>query len=342
MKIFVELFGEDFSTNAQEPGRSKWSRLIKFLHNNYSSLEVVTDLDEMVNVYLVIDARKSIEFYREYRLQHPKCQMVLIMVEMPAVNPLQHKKELRKQFDYIFVPNPKLAKEYLGIYFNFPFLLHNHQNISFLDPSRKVTFGYVGTCKNSLVKSSLYYLRPRVLGMISKSSLLLLAGKDWDISSLARVKNDFNTARFLLENRLKPSLTKLMFWFNVSISPNYKGEVSDKFEFLSKCDVVLCMENDKYEFSEKFIDAVTLGKVPFYFGSSLDQYEIPQSIYFYGGVGLRKGRKTLRSINPTSINEKLICLSRWRESGIEKWREDVAFDDLSKQLRVVFSKILEK
>ena len=328
MKIFVEVFGHTADLKSLNPSVAKWSKTISALENHSQQIEVTQEMDETVNTYIVIEGTKSESYYKEIRLKHPTCIMILVIVEMSSVNPRQHREIFRELFDIVFVPNKKLALNYDGLYFDFPICIQEFREVSYLNELERLNFGYVGTCKNSLEKSSLYYLRPFVLRKVSKIGKLKLAGKDWNVNLFVRLRNDFNYARFLISLGIMPHLGRIMFGGVRKNSLEYCGEVTSKFDFLNNCDVVLCLENDKYEFSEKVFDAIALGKVPLYVGSRLNDYDIPDEVLFYAGTSKREISKALKRLDASSVNQKLEQLNVWRKNGLTRWDCSNAFDTL--------------
>jgi hypothetical protein len=116
---------------------------------------------------------------------------------------------------------------------------------------------------------------------------------------------------------------------------NYLGEIDSKSQLLLNCYVVLCTENGRYEFSEKLIDALRFGKVPFYVGPNLERLGIANAIYFYGGTNVRSARQALKLVNSFSINNKLIALEKFREKVMSRWEQDIAFKKLCRKINLV-------
>jgi hypothetical protein len=112
----------------------------------------------------------------------------------------------------------------------------------------------------------------------------------------------------------------------------YLGEVESKDDVFKQVDVVLCFENDYYEFSEKFVDAISAGKVPLYIGPNLDYLGIPNSVYIKSEPNLCKLKKILKEVDSELINSKLDAITNWREFGLNPWEEENAFHVLSTQI----------
>ena len=113
---------------------------------------------------------------------------------------------------------------------------------------------------------------------------------------------------------------------------SYLGEILTKDQIFSRVDVVLCLENNIYEFSEKFIDAACAGKLPFYVGPNLDQLGIPESVYIKGSTSFRELREIFGGVDAQLINSKLGNLADWRINGMNKWNEEVAFGELANKI----------
>lgn len=340
-KIYCEIFG----TNKVEfnPRVNRWDMLPEGLRELDRTLSFTSNVEEG-DAILIVEAKKNLSYYQNLKKDYPNKKMTLIIVEMPAVNPGQHTRRMQRLFDEVFIPNLSIVSASHNAHdFDFPINFPPFGPVVEVESSEKLNFGYVGTCKNSLVRSSLYSLRPKILNLVSEHAILHLAGRDWNSSRLALIRNDINSAISLLKLGLLPNLSSFMVSRVKLRKCHYVGEVDSKSELLLLCDVVLCIENDINEFSEKFFDAVSVGKVPFYIGPHLERLGIPNDMYFYGGTNIRSARKALNEVNTFSINEKLKALEKWREVGMNRWEGGFAFKKLCNKVnRVLFYEITAK
>jgi len=322
MSNHCEVFGESFRLNQS----SKWSELFKLIEANLKKSSAAT------KYILIIDAVKPYRYYESLISSKPGYKSILVIVEQPSVNPLQHKKKYRKLFDHVFVSSYELAEKYGGIYFTFPLRVNAFQEISKKEPNKKTIFGIVATSKNSLVKSSLYKLRPATINFLSKSDQIIFGGKDFNSTRISNWRMDLNYCLFLLKNGIRPHLRQFRFRKLRFSKLRYLGEVESKDDVFKQVDVVLCFENDYYEFSEKFVDAISAGKVPLYIGPNLDYLGIPNSVYIKSEPNLCKLKKILKEVDSELINSKLDAITNWREFGLNPWEEENAFHVLSTQI----------
>lgn len=317
-----EVFGENHS----EGNTRKWNTVCNLVEKNSKKL------NPEANYILIIDAIKSYNYYKNLIKSNPKHISILVIVEQPSVNPLQHKRKIRSLFDHVFVSSFELAKKYNGTYYTFPLSIKPFQEIIKISKDKKIVFGLIATSKNSLVDSSLYWLRPRVISFLEKKEQILFAGKDFHIKYLSNLRMDVNYCCFLIKNGVIPNILRFRVRRLKFKQGIYLGELESKNSIFSEIDVYLCLENDIHEFSEKFIDAVCAGKLPLYVGPNLDKLGIPESVYIKGSTSLRKLRKILGSVDSELVNSKLDNLADWRVYGMNKWKEEVAFGELAKKI----------
>jgi len=317
-----EVFGETYSSSQA----TKWRKLFKLIESNMEKRKAEH------NLILIIDAVKPFKYYEKLIKSKADFKSVLVIVEQPSVNPLQHKKKYRKLFDLVFVSSQDLAEKYGAIYFTFPLRINPFQEISRKDPQKKIMFGIVATSKNSLVKSSLYKLRPAVINYLAKSDQIIFGGKDFNTSRLSNLRMDLNYSLFLIRNGIRPHLKQIRYRKLQFKKSTYLGEVEKKEEVFEKVDVVLCFENDTHEFSEKFIDTITAGKVPLYVGPNLDSLGIPRSVYIKAEPNLRQIKKTIKTIDSDLVNSKLNSIKSWRLFGLNPWEEENAFQALAAKI----------
>ena len=317
-----EVFGENYS----ESQTGKWNALCNLIEKNSAKLKPETKF------ILVVDAVKSYYYYKDLMKANPEYISILVIVEQPSVNPRQHKRNLRDLFDYVFVSSIDLAEKYAGTYYTFPFNIRPFQEIKKLEKNKKIIFGLIATSKNSLTHSSLYWLRPRVISLLSKKDQILFAGKDFNLKRLSNLRMDLNYCYYLVKNGMRPNLLRFRVRKLVFKQDSYLGELESKDAIFGRVDVFLCLENDIYEFSEKFIDAVSAGKLPLYVGPNLDQLGIPELVYIKGSTSFRELKKILRGVDAELINSKLDNLANWRINGMHKWNEEVAFGELANKI----------
>ena len=317
-----EVFGETYSSSQT----TKWSKLFKLIESNLEKGHVER------NFILIIDAVKPFEYYEKLIKSKPDYKSVLVIVEQPSVNPLQHKKKYRKLFDVVFVSSHDLANAYGAVYFTFPLRINSFREISKIEPNKKIIFGIVATSKNSLVQSSLYRLRPALINHLAKSNQIIFGGKDFKSTRLSNLRMDLNYFFFLIKNGIRPSLKQFRFRKLSYEESSYLGEVVNKDEVFEKVDVVLCFENDIYEFSEKFLDTITSGKVPLYVGPDLNRLGIPCSVYIKTEPTVRQLKRTINDIDSELINSKLDSIKSWRQFGLNPWEEENAFQALSAEI----------
>jgi hypothetical protein len=317
-----EVFGVTYVESQTE----KWSELCYLIEKNARNFEKNTRL------ILIIDAVKSYDYYNNLIKSNPKHISILLIVEQPSVNPLQHKRKIRNLFDHVFVSSIELVEKYNGTYYTFPLSIKPFQEITKIRKDKKIVFGLIATSKNSLVDSSLYWLRPRVISFLSKKEQILFAGKDFHLKRLSNIRMDINYCYYLIKNGVKPNILRFRTRRLDYKQGSYLGELESKNSIFNKIDVYLCLENDIYEFSEKFIDAVSAGKLPLYVGPNLDQLGIPESVYIKGSTSLRELREILDSVDAELINSKLDNLADWRINGMNKWKQEVAFDELADKI----------
>jgi hypothetical protein len=322
MPNHYEVFGLTYLESQTE----KWSKLCYSIERNARNFE------ENARLILIIEAVKTYDYYKNLIKSNPKHVSILVIVEQPSVNPLQHKRKIRNLFDHVFVSSFELAKKYNGTYYTFPLSIKPFQEITKISKDKKIVFGLIATSKNSLVDSSLYWLRPRVISFLEKKEQILFAGKDFHIKYLSNLRMDVNYCCFLIKNGVIPNILRFRVRRLNFTQGSYLGELESKNSIFSEIDVYLCLENDIHEFSEKFIDAVCAGKLPLYVGPNLDKLGIPESVYIKGSTSLRKLRKILGSVDSELVNSKLDNLADWRVYGMNKWKEEVAFGELAKKI----------
>jgi hypothetical protein len=257
--------------------------------------------------------------------------MILVMFEMPAVNPVQHNIRTRKLFDLVFVPNPLLAKEYGGFYFDFPIDIFPFSETPPTISYDELKISYIATNKNSLVRSSLYSKRGKLINIFAKTFDMALAGKDWDDRRRALILNDLKYFYFMIRHGLFPSLGKF-FRSKVSLDLlSYRGEIESKSDLILLSTLVLVIENDIFELSEKLFDVLALGRVPIYFGGSLSNYGFDSKLCFCFSPEKISNRTIQNVLTLDNIEKKMEYIKQNRKS-IQRWSADRAFRQLAEAI----------
>lgn len=333
IKIHFEVFGDLPDLESDRSSVAKWSKLVELLIIGNKSLRKINYELENPDVIIVIEATRDRFYYETMRKKHLKAKMILVMIETPSVNPVQHSFPIRRLFDYFFVPNSSsLANKYNATCFDIPLEIQDIKSVDTCSHKSTLSFGYVGTSKNQLVKSCLYSLRPKILNLISKNYSIILGGKDWQVKLPARLKNDASSCLYLIRHRIRPRISKMML-VGVKVSRlSYSGEISDRQVFLKNCKIIICMENDKFELSEKLFDILSMGKIPLYIGSNPKLCGISEDLFLYGGTSVSECRKTIESINEEIIKTKLRAIEDGRHEVLRRWSIEVAMPRLAEKV----------
>lgn len=346
-KLYIEILGEPINLDQKILKEFDWNRdlghswilVAKKLSKNFELSQETNDLDLIV----IVEAKRDKNYYESLFRSNVRAIKILIIVELTSVNPGQFSRKIRNLFDVILCPSKELCQKYDFIFYEFPNRLTLSKEILYKETSRakdfSLRFGIIATNKNSLHTDSLYYIRRRVVSKLSTKHRIYVAGERWEDSMQRMLLNDFKNAISLLKEFTIPRLSKLSGFYSIRNSI-ILGRIDEKYLFFDKIDILLCLENNKFEISEKLFDAVSNRLVTIYCGSKHILDYVDNRYFIYGGDNWRQLRKTLDNITLSKYweirqNLNQVLSSKDMISGLS----ETPFDDITQKILKVSNEL---
>lgn len=324
-KLVIRVFGEVYVRN-----ESRWGRFTSLLlRQNFIQ---VTSWDSTPCKAVFVDF--TLRDYELLKSNPVNGRKVLILVEPPAVNPLQYKKEVLGLFDKVFTFSMEIAEEYNVQYVQF-YTPTRNWNTNKIKKTGQIKFGLIAANKNSFHPKSKYAFRRHVVRLLSCSNLdFSYAGPGWNKSKLQLLNEDLAILKFYLKHLLPIKISYLRFLKRNPNLSNYRGEVESKEGFLASLNVEICIENCEGELSEKLFDALESETVPLYFGVDLEKYGIPENLTIRPQVALRDLPDFLGQITWETVEEKQNLGKEWWQANRLNWSEEWKMKDFVKKVEI--------
>jgi hypothetical protein len=254
----------------------------------------------------------------------PLSKRILVRVEPKPVLPQNYNNEFLASFNYIFdIGRPQ--SEFTS---NFPW----PQKWRILNTShiRDEKIAIVAGNKISLISGELYSLRREIARSIENIDLF---GTQWNISYYRKVRILLSEIRKLIRAKEEISYSSTKYWFRKP--DNWKGELRDKHQELSKYRYSVVIENSMEFLTEKLFDALFAGCIPIYVGPKVTYFGIPEDL-------LIQASPSFESINAAICSAKEIDYIEWskkvefwllRKNTIENWEMDHVYRRISKAIQ---------
>jgi hypothetical protein len=168
----------------------------------------------------------------------------------------------------------------------------------------------------SLYKGENYSLRRQAVFELNSVDLY---GYGWDKELSAKIKEfAIQLVRFLKYPR---SINSGCLKYYFQRPENYFGPVSNKNDALSKYKISIIIENCNDYVSEKIFDSFLAGTIPVYVGPDLNQFGIPQNLYFRADQSIKGIKRAVQIATNHDYSEWKSSLDTWlgNESTKKKW-----------------------
>ena len=280
-------------------------------------LQVTQDLS---SAKILVSINHSPTHFKETR-NHKKVR-VLLRLEPRATYPIQYLHRIYRQYDLVLTPGSlrEEAKRIMWPYFYQANPLrpsHSAPTLSNLDKellqgsnlkswsARPYLLTLIASNKVSPTRHSNYYLRRRAVKKLSPYGLLTF-GEMWDTSLIVKVRERIRIAWGSMKSGYIPNLFSLAEGLFTKF-PQVEGQVADKHAIIRKSKYSLVIENDNFCVTEKIVDALIDGSLPFYLGGNLADIGINSNVVH----SVRSFEEIVETINKITPSE------------IENWRQNI-------------------
>ena len=303
------------------PNYPNSSAEVDFLHlsSSLKSLGIqITQSLESAEILISINHSPShLKHFR--RFAETNKLKVLVRLEPQATYPIQYVKRTIRRYDLVLTPGSLRndTRRIMWPYFYQPnplrpsnsaptlarlgsqaFSWDSHEKWS----ARPLKLTLIASNKVSPTSHNNYGHRRRAVKDLSSGGLETF-GEMWDWSFPLKIRERIKVAWGATKSGYFPNPFALAEGL-VSTYPEVRGKVEDKHSIIQKSKYSLVIENDNQYVSEKIIDALVGGSLPFYIGGNLE------------AVGINP--KVVRRVN--DFDEVIDTIESLTPAQIEEWR----------------------
>jgi hypothetical protein len=239
----------------------------------------------------LVSLNHNSKVFKQFRAQTGKSlKAFLIRLEPPTVFPAQYNSKISNLYDKVFTPGSEVG--------DLPWPYEYHPNPSSPLPTVQDLSEVIGKLESvgtydvarwkdrydkavlvaankvSPINDGNYALR-RSVAKFSNPYLLDIYGALWNASIYTRLQHRFGVLLACIKSGGRPRF-KAIHGELFRRYPMVKGYIDDKHKLSQRYRFALVIENDTSYISEKLIDALIDGCIPFYFGRALPAFGISQ------------------------------------------------------------------
>jgi hypothetical protein len=211
----------------------------------------------------------------------PRERRALILWEPRIVDSYRYKTEILSQYGVIYSPSPLWAEKVGGKIFKWPQdTISQIENYEDWIPRKNKAVMVQGN-KWSAQKGEMYSLRRRIISQLPKD--LDLYGVGWNRG----IQPDLY---HLVSSLINSSLNEIKLEPIKHLGKKYKnyfGEVSNKYDVLSKYKVSIVVENSQDYISEKLFDSVSAGCICIYVGPPVSLFELSSTVAIFAKPSIK-------------------------------------------------------
>jgi len=206
----------------------------------------------------------------------PINKRILIIQEPEVVLPRMYKTFILSLYGNVFAGSSDWA-ERLGVKsFEYPLDISPATSLNISE--RNIDTAMIQSNKFSCVNGEQYSLRRAILKLAKEKNYKIeLYGSGWNRRYIADFVTVSKYLRAILGDVQLDKFT-LPYKHLGSVYPNYKGKIENKIDLLGNVKKNIVIENSSTYVSEKLIDSIRSGCIPFYVGPNLTKYGIPNSV----------------------------------------------------------------
>jgi hypothetical protein len=303
------------------PNYPNSSAEVDFPHLSSSLKSLGTQITQSLeSAEILISINHSPSHLKHFRrFVKSKKMMVLVRLEPQATYPIQYIKRITDRYDLVLTPGSlrNETRRIMWPYFYQPNPLRPSNTAPSLKTlgtqlisssshemwnSRPYLMTLIASNKVGPTRFNNYSLRRRAVEELSSRGLETF-GEMWDWSFPLKIRERIKVAWGATKSGYFPNPFALAEGL-VSTFPEVRGKVKDKHSIIQKSKYSLVIENDNFFASEKIIDALVNGSLPFFIGGNLEE------------IGL--DRKMVRPVN--GFDEVIETIESLTPAQIEEWR----------------------
>ena len=291
-------------------------------------IQVTQDLDAAVVFISINHSPRHLRAFREG--EGSDKLRVLVRLEPRATYPVQYLDRIVNKYDLVITPG-SLRHETTRLMWPYFYQINPLRPISpaptlhdligelltrndrNLWDCRPYLLTLIASNKTSPTKYSNYALRRRAVKELTNRGLTSF-GEKWDSPLPTRLAERTRIAWGALKTSYFPNLVALTDGLFTNF-PEVKGQVQDKHSIVRKSKFSLVIENDNHYVSEKIIDALVGGSLPFYMGGNLELVGIHSDVV-----------RTV--INFEAVIDTILALT---PGEIDQWRQNAFNYVISKE-----------
>jgi hypothetical protein len=205
---------------------------------------------------------------------------ILVAIEPQSVNFRTYQENFYSKFTAIFHFGEFQFRHSRVVRFEFPVKFSaDIPKYRAYPEDEDLRIGMICANKNSLVRSSQYHLRRKIINKLSSSRLdFKLAGPGWNRHSGRDFISDTRLAVKMIRYKALPYFPYFRLRKARVEASSYIGEIDYKAQIYTRIHIEVCIDNWSDYLSEKIFDTLQHGIAVFYVGDQAERFGIPKDI----------------------------------------------------------------
>jgi len=333
-----------FVSHSRFDGEKDFPEFVSAMHER--GYRFTSDLKSAKNLIAFNHSNRVLKRIRKFRGSN--YSLVLVRLEPRTVFATQYKRAVEKNYGLVITMGSIDDNESHGL--RWPYYVELNplkpdagtrktlrETVKNLSPDsfklsnwkqRPTLLSFIASNKVSATKVGNYSIRRDFVRELSYFGMETF-GELWTGDLADRIKHRMSVGLVSLSNGQIPNVIEL--WGDLNRSyKNTFGSVQDKHQVLVNSKFSLIVENDSHYVSEKLIDALLAGTIPFYVGGGLSRVGIPHGLV----EEVRSPREVIDFItksNDSEVSRRLerICRFIANREFIDQWSGEEVYKRLA-------------
>ena len=247
----------------------------------------------------------------------------IVVLEPKAVHPLAHENKFLRNFNVVISTSQNWYLSDNQINMKYPLVTNYNSFLAIHE--RQIESALIQANKYSCIRGEQYTLRRQLLKHASKGEIdIILAGHGWQKSKKILfldilkyfIRTLLNVQLRFISNPFRFLISRPIFWI---------GPVQDKITFLGGVKRNVVIENSRDYVSEKLIDSLRTGSIPFYVGPKISDYGIPSNLVVQCEPIVHDIISKLKSYDDNKLQEIQNRINHFvLEGGLHDWDNSMA------------------
>jgi hypothetical protein len=274
-KFKLNIVGNDVSETRSPMHGNSWPNFLQLFTDNDFEIEFNnfedTNFDALICFNYVHGMKRCKSIFSS---KIPFKSMVIS--EPRAVHPQAYSSKILSNFSTIVSTSSRWSLTSLQKNLKYPLVIEHEKFPKIKE--RQIEIAMVQANKFSCIKGELYTLRRHLLREATKNKFdLILAGHGWQ-KNRRRLFLDISKYFLRTLTQIEPKFITNPYRYLISKPSFYIGSIENKIIFLSNVKRNIVIENSSDYVSEKLIDSLRSGSVPFYVGPDVSDFGIPSNL----------------------------------------------------------------